>query len=118
MSDKGTKREPVLCSIGKIQAIALGESSWWVGKTAREICEFQMFTKELTMPFDLLHKAVQEALGRPVYTHEFAYLADLQDEFLGKRPAPTIEQIMELIPAEKRMLVIDTAAEAAKEKAK
>jgi hypothetical protein len=34
------------------------------------VCE--LFTDRLFMPFDLFHEGVEELLGRPVWTHEFA----------------------------------------------
>ena len=55
----------------KKQAVALGESKWWQSKTARELAMFQLHEPLLCMPFDVFHKAVEEALQRPVFTHEF-----------------------------------------------
>lgn len=93
-------------SIGKEKAIALAESKWWIGKSHREIANFQLFTTELACPFDVFHEAVEKSLGRPVFTHEFGRNWDgICDEFLGHAEAPTLEQIIELIPAEKRLIV-------------
>jgi len=55
-------------SIGRETAIALYDSGWWKNKTPREIAAFQLFTEELTCPFGVFHKAVEEALCRPVFT--------------------------------------------------
>jgi hypothetical protein len=90
----------------KDQAIHLAESKWWEGKTDREIVEFQLFTKRLCMPFDLFHKAVESTLGRPVWTHEFGSAGRLKEEFLGDKPAPTFDEIINLIPEDKRILVV------------
>ena len=88
------------------QAIALYESGWWKEKTAREICMFQMFEDRLCIPFGEFHAAVEKALGRPVFTHEFGLNRDgLQKELLGDQPAPTMEQIIALIPADKRIIL-------------
>src|ERR1700680_5089299 len=94
-------------ALSRKSAIAMAESNWWEGKTAQEICRFQLFETRLCMPFELYHKAVEEALGRPVWTHEFgsAGLAGLQKEFLGDKEAPTMAEIIELIPEAKRILV-------------
>jgi len=93
-------------SIGKDKAIALANSNWWEGRSAREIAKFQLFTEELSMPFDIFHQKLEEALGRPVWTHELGLNFDgIALEFLGEKDAPTMDEIIELIPAEKRILV-------------
>ena len=93
-------------SIGREKAIALAESHWWESCTAEEIVRFQLFTTELSMPFDKFHEAVEKSLGRPVWTHEFANLNGLAAEFLGEKEPPTMDEIIDLIPAEKRVLII------------
>lgn len=88
------------------RAIALGESKFWEQMTAREIATFQLFEERLCVPFDVFHVAVEKTLGRPVYTHEFGLAMDsLRAELLGKRPAPSLDEIINLIPSEKRILV-------------
>lgn len=54
------------------EAVKLADSKWYETKTAEEIVDFQLYEERLCMPFPLFHKAVEEALGRPVFTHEFA----------------------------------------------
>lgn len=101
-------------SIGKEKAIELYKSGWWKGKTDREIARFQLFTGELCCPFDIFHKAIEASLGRPVFTHEFGLNYDgLVQEFLDERDAPTLEQVMELIPSDKRIVVVYSANESA-----
>jgi len=100
-------------NIGRDKAIALGKTKWWEKKSFREIAEFQLFVAELCMPFDKFHDAVEHALGRPVFTHEFGLNYDgIVAEFLGNRSAPTLEEIIDMIPEEKRVVlfasVIDT----------
>ena len=93
-------------SIGRKKAIALGESKWWEGMTARDICSVQLFTEELCCPFQVFHKAIEEALGRPVWTHEFGLNYDgIVAEFLGEKQPPTMQEIIDLIPAEKRIVI-------------
>jgi len=89
----------------KEQAIALGESGWWENATDLEIATFQLNTKLLCMPFGELHRAVESALGRPVYTHEFGSGGGLREELNGDKPPPTIEEIINLIPAEKLIIL-------------
>jgi hypothetical protein len=94
-------------SIGRDAAVALYDGGWWKDKTAREIAEFQMHTAELCLPFGEFHKAMEETLGRPVWTHEFGLDADgLLAELMGERPAPTFTQVLALIPEEKRLVAV------------
>jgi hypothetical protein len=93
--------------IGREAAIALHDSGWWVGKSAREIAEFQMLTAELCMPFGVFHQAMEESLGRPVWTHEFGLdMPGLMAELMGERPTPSFDAILALIPEDKRVLVV------------
>jgi hypothetical protein len=93
----------------KEQAIALAESKWWEGKSARDIAMFQIFAADciMCMPFDLLLKAVSEALGRPVFNVEFTSkgVERLKTELLTGGPAPTMDDILALIPEEKRVIL-------------
>lgn len=57
------------------------------------------------MNFGDFQKAMQDALGRSVWTHEFAEPQLLYDELMGDREPPTFGDILELIPAEKRIVV-------------
>jgi len=96
-----------MSELTKEQAIQMFESSWWVGKSPRVVCMFQLFEKRLCMPFDKFHEAVEEALGRSVWTHEFGLSWErLQKEFLGEVSAPTMLEIIELIPESKRIIVV------------
>lgn len=63
------------------EAIKMAGSHWYETQTAEEIVAFQLYEERLCMPFDLFHKAVETALGRPVYTHEFAEAERLRKEF-------------------------------------
>lgn len=94
-------------SIGKEKAIALFDSGWWKGEDAKTVAKFQLFTDELCMPFGDFQEAVEKALGRPVWTHEFALNFDgIAQELLGEKDAPSMQEIIDLIPVEKRILVI------------
>ena len=93
-------------SIGKQKAIELHESHWWELCDAREIAEFQLFTTELCCPFDVFQNALEESLGRSVWTHELGLNYDgLVSEFLGDRMAPSLDDIINLIPEDKRVIV-------------
>lgn len=93
-------------SIGREKAIALYESRWWEQCSHRDIAKFQLHTQELCCPFDVFHESVEKSLGRPVFTHEFGLNWDgLVSELLGEKDALTIDEIISLIPEEKRVIV-------------
>lgn len=100
-------KEPTwLKSIGREAAIALAATKWWEGKNPRDVALFALQTRELCLPMDELYKAFCEALGRPVFTHEFGLNAEgLRQELLGERDAPTFDEIVALIPEDKRIVV-------------
>lgn len=94
-------------SIGRDKAIELAESKWWEGCDHRKIATFQMLTEELCMPFGLFHEAVEKALGRPVFTHEFGLDYDgLVSELLGERNPPTLDEVLGLIPKDKMVVLL------------
>lgn len=94
-------------SIGREAAIAMAETEWWVGKPDAEVAKIGLGITELCLPFDVLHRAVEETIGRPVWTHEFGMNPEgIWLEVIGEKDPPTFEEIMNLIPAEKRILVV------------
>jgi hypothetical protein len=58
------------------EAIAFYDSGAWQKMGVHERALFQMEQNLLCMPFDEFHKAVEQSLGRPVFTHEFAISRD------------------------------------------
>jgi hypothetical protein len=92
----------------RAQAIAFGKTDWWTKMPLKDAAAFQLFQTCLCMPFSDFHKGVEELLGRSVFTHEFASAdkpGGLREQALGIAPAPTLEQIIELVPAAKRIVV-------------
>ena len=89
----------------KEQAIKMCESEIWRDMSLEEIAKFQLFQKRLCVPFDKFHEAIEKLLGRSVWTHEFAFFEDLEKEYLGKKEKPTFEEIINLIPKEKRIIL-------------
>ena len=87
------------------EAIDLFRSGWWKTKSPREIFEFQLNEERLCMPFPEFHEAAEKVLDRPVFTHEFARPDLLRIELAGNTPAPILQNIMDLIPPEKRIIV-------------
>lgn len=92
----------------KNEALALYETRWWEHVGHFERAAFQLFEDRLCLPFGEFHKSVEAALGRPVFTHEFAVNREgLQQELLGERQAPTLDEILAMIPEEKRIVVVE-----------
>lgn len=90
----------------KKQAIAFIKNKCYEGWSARQIAQFQLAQDRLCFPFDVFHKSIEEALGRPVYTHEFGFNREgLQKELNGEKEPPTLEDIINLIPEEKRIII-------------
>ncbi len=91
----------------KKQSMAYYDNKLWEAMTLRERAEFQIMQDRLCMPFHVFHEAVEKTLERPVYTHEFGLNRDcLTKELFEGKESPTLQEIIELIPAEKRVLVI------------
>jgi len=90
----------------KKQAIAIAESGIWKEWSDEEIVRVQLFQNLLCMKFSRFHEAVEKILKRPVYTHEFAFKDNLVQEYLGNKQAPTFDEIINLIPEEKRLIII------------
>jgi len=89
----------------KEQAIKMYESEIWKDMTLEQIAEFQLFQNLLCVPFDKFHEAISHVLGRSVWTHEFAFRDNMIKEFLGEKPKPTMEDTINLIPEDKRIII-------------
>ena len=84
--------------ITKDQAIKLANSKFWKQLSIGNIVRFQLFEDRLCMDWTDFHMAVESALNRPVFSHEFAWPDDLRQEFLMGKSAPTFEERLNLIP--------------------
>ena len=92
------------------QAIAFHDSGAWKTMSAKERAVFQMQQDKLCMPFGEFHKAVEEALCRPVWTHEFGLNRDgIRAELEGKAKAPTFVEILAMLPTEKTIVLTPNA---------
>jgi len=90
-------------------AIKLAESNWWENKTPEEIVAFQLYEGKLCMPFDKFHEAVEKALKRPVWTHEFARPEILRAEFEKKIPRRTVADsfnLLQELAKDKQIIVV------------
>lgn len=81
-------------TLTKEQAITLAKSGWWKGLDSAVVARAQLNQALLCMDFGDFQKAMQEALGRPVWTHEFARADELRAELDGKAPTPDMLQII------------------------
>ena len=64
------------------QAVAFGESKRWEELDYFERAMLQIEQHRLCIPFDIFHEAIEKALGRPVFTHEFSHREALRAELL------------------------------------
>lgn len=87
------------------QAKAFYNNKCYEGMSYMDIAKFQIEQERLCVPFGLFHKAMEEALGRHVFTHEFAFADGLRKELYGEKEPPTFEEICALIPKEKLILI-------------
>uniref|UniRef100_A0A6M3KYB8 DUF7736 domain-containing protein n=1 Tax=viral metagenome TaxID=1070528 RepID=A0A6M3KYB8_9ZZZZ len=88
------------------EAIAKHDSRWWESATAKEIVDVQLYEEFLCCPFGVFHKAMGEALGRPVYTHEFADQKALQEEYEGRREYDGILGSLERVAPGKPVIIV------------
>jgi len=107
-----SERRSHCVSIGSEAAIALAESGFWETLNYRERAEFQMVVRELSMPFEAFHEALEKALDRPVWTHELGLNFDgIWDELFHGKAAPSMQEIIDLIPEDKRILYDASASQ-------
>ena len=89
------------------QAIEFYQSGIWKDWDNEKIVRFQLFQKLLCVDFSRFHEAIEDVLGRPIYTHEFGLnYKGLIEEYLGLREAPTFQEIIEMIPEDKRIILV------------
>lgn len=93
--------------LNKKQAIAFFDSGVWKDWNDEQIFKFQLFQDMLCVEWYRFHKSARTVLGRPVFTHEFASSNrnNLTQEYLRLREAPTMEEIVNLIPEDRRLII-------------
>ncbi len=75
--------------------------------TKKEKVLDQLKEEVLKVPFSQFHADLEEVLGRPVWTHEIGLnYQGIIDELEGRVEAPTLSEIVSLIPADKRVVVV------------
>ena len=69
--------------MNSITARELFRSEFWKDMSSLEIAQFQLFEDRLCMPFNVFHSALEDVLGRSIWTTEFAVDRDgLKSELL------------------------------------
>ena len=91
--------------VTKDEAIEIAQSNIWNEWSNEVIFAFGMFQQRLSFDFGKFQEATEKVLGRPVFTHEFAYRDLLIAEWLKKIPQANFSGIINLIPQEKRIVV-------------
>jgi len=87
------------------QAVKLAESKIWESWTAEECAKFQIEQDLLCMDFSYFHKSIEEFLQREVFIHEFSDRERLRKEMFKETPPATFEDIISMIPSEKRIII-------------
>ena len=87
------------------EATWFAEGGKWKEMSAKEIVDLQLYQDRLCVPFNTLHKSIEEVLGRSVYTHEFGFVKNLRKEYEGKCGKPSFEDIVNLIPNKNRIIL-------------
>lgn len=90
------------------QATAFYDSGEWKDWTDAEIVGLQLFQDNLCIDYQRYREALNSVLKRPVFTNELAAsnIDMLVAEYLGQRPAPTLEKILDKIPEAKRITIL------------
>lgn len=91
----------------KEQAIAFAQSGVWKEMSHKEIVRLQLFQDLMCVPFGRYHEALTSVLGRSVFTHELSSsnYESMVKEYLGMKDAPTLNEIINLIPEDKRLII-------------
>ena len=92
------QRAQMTGTLTKEEALSIYETSWWKDMPDLEVARIQLGQRRLCMEFVDFHDAVERALNRGVFTHEFVDTASLLEELNGARNPPTMDQIMGKLP--------------------
>lgn len=74
--------------------------------------ELRQLFGTLEVPFPMVHERIESLVGRPVWTHEMGLNAEGLIREAASRKHPTMDEVIDLIPAEKRIVLrVDRGAE-------
>ena len=88
------------------EAMARHDKPWWDSDDLLVLAKGQLSERILLIDFALYHKAVESALERPVWTHEFIDRKGLLAELEGKIPKATFDDVFNKIPKGKPTIVV------------
>lgn len=102
------KPEPRLVEyqLSKDEAIELADRGTLNDMPARDAALFQLRQSLLCCDFSHFHKGMEDLLGRPVWSHEFARTDDLWAEYLGIIERPDFGAILAKLPERLRGKII------------
>lgn len=89
----------------KDEAMKIYDSGEWQVWTDDYKFVYQITQGRLCMPWGEFHAATEAALGRSVWTHEFAKPKSLLREYLGQIEQPTMEEIFSKLPQDKTIFI-------------
>lgn len=89
------------------EAIKFYKDGSWETMSSKELVNIQLFQRRLCMPFEVFHKAIEEVLGRPVWTHEFANTNSLKEELQGQTPKATMVDVINKLPKNKSIVIVE-----------
>lgn len=95
----------------EVQAVAVAETGAWKKLTKVQLAMAQLQQGRLFCNFGEFQLAVDELLGRPTWTHEYAEPWLLWAEYKGEKTPPTMQEILDLLPEEKRILVMTSGGD-------
>lgn len=86
-------------------AVALYEASWWKSFGLQESAVLQLHQDRLCMPINKFKEALSFAFGRTIFSHELRDPDRLKAELSSLKKAPTFQEVLDMIPLEKRVVV-------------
>jgi hypothetical protein len=89
------------------EAIKMADLDITKGWSSKDIVRGQLYQDRLFMPFERFQAAIETVLDRGVWSHEFAYPDNLRREYEGDKPSPSFQEILNLIPEDKRIIIFD-----------
>jgi len=95
-----------LTQLTKTQAVAFIETKAYEDLTYKQIADFQILQERVCVPFSVYHGAATEATGRCIMSDELYHPLGMKGiiiDLMKKAPISTFDEIMELIPAGKRI---------------
>lgn len=100
------KKDPNMRQLTKQEALDFTKTEAYKKMSKKDIAAFQLQQRLLCVEFDKFHECLEAALNRPVFTHELINPASLLKEMYGEKEPPTFEDILTMIPKEKRVVVM------------